>query len=224
MRLKNEIESMEFPNELSERSKKGIYQAHTEETKGNKFFKSMPMKFGSIAGAVVLAFSILMFTNTGFANSVKGFFEDITNWSGTVTGTVYENATNEITADVGEKVIQSDKVSFPLSITLKEPDKAPYNTIEALTIGDFQVFQSGKPVNNEQIAFERGPMAEFEFMIKDEDKLLILEDKKFKTNLVINNLSTSANETYTLIINSFFIQSKGDAPLEVKGEWEVNLK
>ena len=67
-------------------------------------------------------------------------------------------------------------------------------------------------------------MAEFEFMIKDEDKLLIQEDKEFKTNLVINSLSTNAKETYTLIINSFFIQSKGDAPLEVKGEWEVDLK
>lgn len=222
MRLKNDIERMEVPNDLSMRSKKGIYEAHAEVTATKRdFWRTNSWKLGSLAGAAVLAFSILLFSTSGFADAVKGFFIDITNWNGAVIGTEYQNATNEITVVVGEKEIQSNKIFFPLVITLNEPEKGPYSILEAFSIGEFEVLRNGETVNKEQISFEAGAKSEYGFEIKDEEKLLIQENHEFKTNLAIKDSSTSA---YTLVIKSFFIQSKGDAPLEVKGQWEVDLK
>jgi hypothetical protein len=222
MRLKSDIERMEVPNDLSMRSKKGIYEAHAEVTETKRsIFSIKPWKFGSLVGAAVLVFSILLFSNSGFADAVKGFFSDITKWNGAVIGTEYNNATNEINVAVGEKEIQSDKISFPLVITLNEPDKGPYSILEAFSIGEFEVLKNGEPVNKKQLVFEAGAKSEYDFEIQDEEKLLAQENHEFKTNLAITDSSTN---DYTLVIKSFFIQSKGDAPLEVKGQWEVNLK
>ncbi len=76
--------------------------------------------------AAVLALCIITFTITPLANPIKGFFKDIIRFDGAITGTQYENATNEIKVDVLELTTENDNVIIPLELTFENPTEAPF--------------------------------------------------------------------------------------------------
>ena len=54
----------------------------------------------TVAIAALLALCIIIIAITPLANPIEGFFKDIKGFGGAITGTQYENATNDIKIDV----------------------------------------------------------------------------------------------------------------------------
>ena len=90
-----------------------------------------------------------------------------------MTGTEYEQATEEIDIKISNIFTESNKVSLPMEVTFENSDKAPFNAIEALTLGDFKIVDSsGNEINYEEIQLESASKKEYGFEINDPDMLL----------------------------------------------------
>lgn len=227
--IERELDSIEIPKELNERSKIGIQKASLEIKGGNKMNKHI-RKVAGVAAALVLSISLIAVNNPTLANSIKGFFKDITNWNGAITGTEYEQATEEIGISTSNLIVESNKILLPIEVTFKNINEAPFNDIEALTIGKLKINDSsGSEINYEIIQIEAISKEDYSFEIEDENNLLTeiesqdSSNRRFKANLVINKDELSSGDKYTLIIKSFYGHKKADAPIEIKGNWELDF-
>lgn len=228
-KVKQELGKIEIPKELHDRSKIGIRKASYEfkgRGKMNKFLKGL----GVAAAVAILSISLLATVNPGFASSLQGFFKDIANWQGVVTGTEYNQATEEIDVKIAEPLVKNNHFVLPITVTFEEAEKAPYNVAEALTFGEFKVISHNEvEITEEQIQVEPVSKEDFNFEIGDSHKLLTeIENNNpnirvFQANLVIDKKLLNSNDKFILIINSFFEHKKADAPLEVKGEWQLEF-
>jgi|GEM_PF-1326234 len=227
--IKRELDNIEIPKELHERSKIGIQKASSEikgENKMNKYIK----RVAGLAVVLVLSIGLIAVNNSTLANSIKGFFKDITNWNGAITGTEYIQATEEIDIKVSNSIVESNKVLLPIEVTLKNINEALFNVIEALTIGKFKITNSSdNEINNGEIQIESISKENYSFEIDDENNLLTeiesqdLSNRKFIANLVINKEQLSSGDKYILIIESLYGHKKADAPIEIKGKWELDF-
>ena len=141
-KIKKVIDSIEIPSDLHSEIQKGVMTVSNENNKKKRKYSNFKI-LGSIAAVIMVSF--LIFNGEGIANSIKGFFSDETKLDGTVTGTKYENATNEIDIKVGPKeVVNQDSTIYPLTVTIKEIDKVPYNLIEQLSLGEVNISDGSK--------------------------------------------------------------------------------
>ena len=211
--IEKELGNIEIPKELNKISERGIKKASLEMRRNNinKYIR----RVSGVAATFIIAITLIATSNTALANSIKGFFKDITNRNGAVIGTVYDQATEEIDIEMAKGIIKDNEISMKVEVTFKDISKAPYNVIEALTLGDFKIVDSlGNKIN---------------FKINDEDKNLVEvnnEDqskRSFTGNIVINKNNSISSDKYTLIINSFYGHKKADAPIEIKGNWKFDL-
>jgi hypothetical protein len=233
--FKQEIDNIEIPAELHQMSALGIRKAKQELT-AQAYGSGMRMKrlwqgTGGIIAASALAFAFMIAVEPGLASSVKGYFKDIWNWKGAVTGAEYEQATDEIKVETHQPMMNAEKVIVPLTVTILHGNKVPYSEIEAVTLGDFKVIgSSGEILDDKEIAVQAMTEKEYSFEIRDSDKLLsetVSDDKnskKFQANLLIRRDFFERNNSLTLKINSFYGHKKGDAPLAIKGQWEKQIK
>lgn len=218
--IEQELLNIDIPKDLHERVKMGVKKANSEkEIKSsiNNYIKtggnSMNKYIKRVSwGAATLALSIgLMATsNSTFANSIQGFFKDITNSQGAVIGTKYEQSTEEIDIKISHLINKSNKVELPIEITFKNVDKAPFNSIEKLTLGKFEILDNlGNTINCEGI--------------QNELTLENLNNKKFSGSITINKDILNKDEKYTLVISSFYGDKKADAPIKLSGNWKVDF-
>lgn len=228
-RIKQELEKIEIPKELHERSELGI-KAASSEMKGRGIMNTAIKGLGGVAAVAVLSISLTAAVNPGFASSLQGFFKEVTNWKGAVIGTEYYQATDEISVTVSDLNVKNNHFVLPITVTFEQADKAPYIMAEALTFGEFKVrSHSGVEVTAEQIQVEPLASKEFSFDIEDSHKLLTEVDNKnptkreFKASLVIDKELLGSDDTFTLVIHSFFEHSKGDAKFEIKGDWKLEF-
>ena len=106
---------------------------------------------------------------------------------------------------MSKAVIKDNEISMQIEVTFKDISKVPYNVIEVLTLGDFKIVDSsGNKIN---------------FEINNEEQ----SKRSFTGNIIINKNDLISSDKYTLIINSFYGHKKADAPIEIKGNWKVNL-
>lgn len=206
--FEQEIEKIEIPKELKLRRESGINQAY-KEMRGNQKRKPYFKVFVSAVAIFVLLFGLMAASDSGLATSIRGFFQDITNWQGTVTGTEYKQATEEIDIQVGEiRKNQENQFLLPLTITLKKPEEPPYMETEEITLGAFNIInQSGKEIKAELIQYQTEPVS----------------NGIFEVGLLLDKELLEPNNTYTLQISSVFSHKKADAPLEIKGEWQTEF-
>ena len=126
---------------------------------------------------------------------LQGFFKDKTNWTGAVTGTTYEQATEELEVTAGMK-----EGKLVVSVTLLEPDKPPYSEIEEWELGKFQILDAAGTV-----------------MLEDEgSEVQTAENGQIVFLLPAEQLEKG---TYRMVITSFVGSKKADQPLPVKGNW-----
>jgi archaellum component FlaF (FlaF/FlaG flagellin family) len=226
--FKDEMEKIEIPHDLHQRSKMGIQQAKLERHRGRIIMKKRV--FGGIVSAAVLVSAIIALNDSSLASSVSGYFRDIVNWKNEVVDTQYSQATDEIKVEVNSATIQSENIIVPVTVTIQDITKPPYSTIEVLTFGDFEIVgSSGESLNNNQITVQAASDKHYEFDIKDSDKLLSevkstkSNERVFQANLLIDAGFLNKNESFTLNIRSFFGQKKADSPLKIEGDWKVNV-
>ena len=152
----------------------------------------------AVAAAVLLIIAVRV---TPFADSLGGYFKDIKRWDGAITGTKYENATNDIKIEVME--LTSANV-IPLELTFENPTQAPFPYIQEIEISDYKILDS----NNKEITKEKSKGT--------------VSDGKVLVNLLLKE-NLKSGEQYTILIEKMYGLSKADAPLHITGYWECKF-
>lgn len=194
------MQNIEMPDEMQARILDNCYKKINKETEykimtkqTNRFFKK------PLATAAAVALCLCIGGVTAIAATGKGFFKDVTRWDGAITGTAYEQATEEISIAVTE-------VTDTLTVvaTVVDPTIVPYMTFDEMRIGSYKILDSVGTVViegafSEMLQYENGQIA------------------------VLIPLENLENGTYKLVIDSFVGGSKADQPLVVSGNWECEF-
>ena len=96
----------------------------------------------AVAIAAVLTLCIITVAMTPLANSIKGFFKDIVRFDGTIAGTQYENATNDIKVSAMEISTDNYKTVIPLELSFENPNEAPFAHIQEIAVADYMILDS----------------------------------------------------------------------------------
>ena len=134
--LKSAAQEITMPEEMKRRIAHNCKQIETtmeehnmNNRKNTSFFRKPAAVF--VALAVCLSLSVTALAATGV---LQGFFRDITNFSGAIVGTSYEQATDEIDMDV---TVNGNELTVQASFV--DPAKFPYRETELLGIAEYQI-------------------------------------------------------------------------------------
>jgi len=199
--LKKKIEGIKMTGAMQERILQNcLREAEKERTsmsmterKNNKRWFQKPM---AVAAALVLCLTVGGVTAFAASGKAEGFFKDITDWRGAVTGTTYEQATDEIEVNVKE-----EGSVLCVGVSFKDAEKAPYSELEQFAIGRYQVIDTSGDVAAKGDAGESVP-------VQDGQAVLTL------------NVEELPEGQYTLQLQSFIGSKKADQPLSINGNWE----
>ena len=200
--LKYAAKEITMPEEMKRRiaynCKKQIISTMEEHTmnnrKNNSFFRKPAAVFAVLA--VCLSLSVTALAATGV---LQGFFRDITNHSGAIVGTSYEQATDEIAVDV---TVNGNELT--VQATFVDPNKLPYRESQLLGIAEYRIMDAEGNVVQEGASDESTPVVNGQVSI-------ILE------------LSDIEAGSYKLIVTAFVSEKKADQPLNISGTWECEF-
>ena len=199
--LKYVAQEITMPEEMKRRiahnCKKQILNTMEEHTmnnrKNNSFFRKPAAVFAVLA--VCLSLSVTALAATGV---LQGFFRDITNYSGAIIGTSYEQASDEINMDV---TVNGDEMT--VRATFADPQMAPYVYAERLGIAQYRIVDgNGKIVKEGSV--------ESTEVINGQAAVSI-------------NLNDIDDGSYRLIVTAFVSEKKADQPLNINGNWECEF-
>ena len=161
--------------------------------KNNSFFRKPAAVFAALA--VCLSLSLTALAATGV---LQGFFRDITNYSGAIVGTCYEQATDEIKMDV---TVNGDELTVMVSFA--NPQMAPYVYAEQLGIAQYRIVD----VNGKEVKEGSAGSAE-------------VVNGQASVNIELDGIS---NGSYKLIVTAFVSEKKADQPLNINGNLEFEF-
>lgn len=196
-RFAEEVKKIEMSAEMQERIMKNCYRKMEEENmkNGKNSFKK-PMV---AVAALALCLCVTGLSALAATGKLQGYFKDITRWDGAVTGTTYEQATDEVKIAVTEV---ADMLG--VNIAMLEAGKAPYGFFENLGIHNYEIIDmNGKIV-------VKGA----------ETEAAAINDGQVKVLISLEDVPTGE---YKLIITELIGSAKADQPLVVKGNWECNF-
>ena len=165
----------------------------------------------TLAIAAVLALCLVTVCMTPLANSIRGFFSDIIRFDGAITGTQYENATNDIKIDVLEVTSENGNVIIPLELSFENPTEAPFPYIQEVAVSEYKIVDS----NNKEIIKTK--------VSATDGKKGTINNGKVLVNLSLNDTKLKSGEEYTIVIEKMYGLAKADAPLHITGTWECNF-
>ena len=199
--LKSAAKEITMPEEMKRRIAHNCKQIETtmeehnmNNRKNTSFFRKPVAVFAALA--VCLSLSVTALAATGV---LQGFFRDITNYSGAIVGTSYEQATDEIDMDV---TVDGDELT--VLATFVDPNKFPYRESQLLGIADYRIMDAEGNVVQEGATDKFTPVANGQASI-------VLE---------LNELATGS---YKLIVTAFVSEKKADQPLNISGTWECEF-
>ena len=199
--LKSAAQEITMPEEMKRRIAHNCKQIETtmeehnmNHRKNTSFFRKPAAVFAALA--VCLSLSVTALAATGV---MQGFFRDITNHSGAIVGTSYEQATDEIDMDV---TVDGDELT--VLATFVDPNKFPYRESQLLGIADYRIMDAEGNVVQEGATDKFTPVANGQASI-------VLE---------LNELATGS---YKLIVTAFVSGKKADQPLNISGTWECEF-
>ena len=199
MELKKAVKAIKMSEEMENR----LIQNCSMRTK-NKEVISMNMRkqhFNfrkpiTIVAVVVLCLCVAVAAAAAFQG---GHFIDITNWAGTVTGTGYAEASDEISV-----AASATKNNLSITVTLLDSQSAPYAEFEQLQIGSYKIINE----NGAAVATDKG------------DVPVDIVDAQAIFSISLNDFESG---NYKLMIDSFVGSKKADQPLEMSGSWECDF-
>ena len=199
--LKSAAQEITMPQEMKRRIAHNCKQIETtmeehnmNHRKNTSFFRKPAAVFAALA--VCLSLSVTALAATGV---LQGFFRDITNHSGAIVGTSYEQASDEIDMDV---TVDGDELT--VLATFVDPNKFPYRESQLLGIADYRIMDAEGNVVQEGATDKFTPVANGQASI-------VLE---------LNELATGS---YKLIVTAFVSGKKADQPLNISGTWECEF-
>ncbi len=192
-KLSQEINKIEMSEEMKARILRNCYHQKEENImcKVNKGFQKPLIAVASI----MLCCCLVGVTALATSGKLKGFFKDIKRWDGAVTGTSYEQASDEINLSF---ISLSDELT--VMAEMSTPDKAPYNTLETLRIETYEITDANGTV------IIKGNSTEFAEIVNG------------KTTLSIP-IAELQSGNYKLIVHGFVGSAKADQPLVINGNW-----
>ena len=188
---------IEMPEDMQARILRNCYR-NMEGKKMNKNTKGMLKRPMIAVATLALCLCVTGVTALASTGKLQGFFQDITNWNGAVTGTIYEQATDEV-----ELEIVDAKDYLMVSITMIKPDMAPYNSFETFGVESYQI------VDKDGNVVDAGRTEPAE----------VVGDK---VNVAISLENFAAGE-YKLIVTKLVGNAKAEQPLVVSGIWECEF-
>ena len=198
--LKSAAQEITMPEEMKRRIAHNCKQIETtmeehnmNNRKNNSFFRKPAAVFAALA--VCLSLSLTALAATGV---LQGFFRDITNYSGAIVGTCYEQATDEIKMDV---TVNGDELTVMVSFA--NPQMAPYVYAEQLGIAQYRIVD----VNGKEVKEGSAGSAE-------------VVNGQASVNIELDGIS---NGSYKLIVTAFVSEKKADQPLNINGNWECEF-
>ena len=197
-KLINSVEKIRIPQNMKQRIIKTCYQEMEIKSMSNNkttFIKKPIVAVAIIVLCICIA-STIVYASSG---KLQGYFRDIKNLSGAITGTAYEQATDEINVNI---INVSDKLT--LEITLLNIDKPPYNCSEAFGINCYSILNA----NNNTI------------VKKQSTAQANIVDSTVLIDIPIDDLE---HGTHTLLIEEFISSKKADQPLIISGNWKINF-
>lgn len=198
-KLINSVESIKMPTDMKQRIIRNCYQKTRRNSmninKTNTFIKKPIVAVATLVLCVCLASTITL-ASTG---KLQGYFKDIKNLSGAITGTAYEQATDEIDVNI---IDVSDNLT--VEITLLNIDKPPYNCSETFGINSYSIVNSN---NNTVVKKQSTAQAD-------------IVDGTVLIDIPVGDLE---HGTYTLLIEEFVSSKKADQPLIISGNWKINF-
>ena len=202
MEIKKEMEQLkqiEMPKEMQERILRNCDRKTEGKNMKRNTTKSSFGKYMTVAASLVLCLCVTGVTALAAAGKLEGFFKDITGWNGAITGTSYEQATDEVEINV-------TTVGEELAVEVKflEPETAPYSVLEELGIKTYEILNG----NGEVVI--RGDATEMKEIVR---------------GMTMINLSadTILNGEYKLIVKELVGGAKADQPLVISGIWECEF-
>jgi len=165
----------------------------------------------TLAIAAVLALCLITVCMTPLASSIRGFFSDIIRFDGAITGTQYENATNEIIVNAIELTTDNGNDIIPLELIFENPNKAPFAYIQEVAISEYKILdKNNKEIIKNKVSAENGEKG-------------AINNGKVLVNLSLNDAKLKSGEEYTIVIDKMYGLAKADAPLHITGTWKCNF-
>ena len=201
-RLAEKVKEINMPDEMQERIIRRCYKTsnlemenQTMKKRTNTFFR----RTAAVAASLALCLCITGVTAMAASGQLKGFFKDIKNWQGAVTGTAYEQATDEL-----EVTILDSTEELTVLVTMVNPKVAPYIYIQEMGVESYEILDaSGKVVM-------KGKPTAMEKVV----------DGQATIPVPVKELGTG---TYKLVIHAFVGGAKAEQPLTMSGTWEMEF-
>ena len=186
-----ELEKIKMPQDMRQRIVKTCETREEKESMKNvtKLFRK-PMAAAALICCIGMA-------GVG-ALAAGGYFRDVTDWSGAVVGTTYEQATEEVELTVLEV---ADVLTVQLEVVDK--DAAPFCYLEELGIEGFQLLDSAENV-----------------LLEGKVDAVPLENGTAVLSVPLENV---AGGTYKLSVSALCGLKKADQPLSIYGRWSVEF-
>ena len=124
-RLAEKIKEINMPDEMQERIISRCYQTSNLEMENQTMKKRTNIFFSrtaAVAASLVLCLCITGVTALAASGQLEGFFKDIKDWRGAVTGTAYEQATDEL-----EVAILDSAEELTVLVTMVNPKATAFD-------------------------------------------------------------------------------------------------
>lgn len=200
--LAEKLNKIEMPKDMQERILQNCYQKmeeknmNTEKKNAKVYFFRKP---AMVAASLVLCLCLTGVTALATTGKLKGYFKDITGWNGAVTGTAYEQATEEIQLSIAEVT-----ETLAVAVTMVNPKDAPYVYLETFGIESYEIIDKDGKV-----------------IVKgDATEMATVTDGKVMINIPLDNVFGGE---YKLVISEMVGGAKAEQPLVISGEWECEF-
>lgn len=131
-------------------------------------------------------------------DALTGRYQDVVDYRGTVVGTAYVDATNEIKID-----ITTNDHGLAVQASFVDPQQEPYVYVNRLGIAEYQIIDSNGTIVKEG-------SAESCEIVNGQTTILVDKD----------GIESGA---YKLTISSFVAENKAEQPLNISGRWESSF-
>jgi len=190
--------------ELSEDAKQRILQHCTEKIKLEQenycMKKNIITKYKKpLVAAAAFAVCLCLTGITAMATTGKGFFRDIVQFDGAITGQTYENATDEVLVYAA---VEEDMLN--VTVEMVKIEMVPYREIEVLELEKYRVYDCNGTVVMENVVPDN----------------VITENNQVKFMIPAEGL---AKGTYKLELDVLCGSKKAEQDLLIYGGWECEF-
>lgn len=200
--LKSAAQEITMPEEMKHRiahnCKKQILSTMEEHAMNNRkkttFFRKPATVFAALA--VCLSLSVTAMASNGV---LKGYFRDITNFTGAIVGTSYEQATDEISMDI---TVNGNELTVQAAFV--DANKFPYREVKQLGIAEYKIVNVDGKVVKKGATNQSAPVLN--------GQVAIVID--------LNDIEVGS---YKLVVNAFAAEKKAEQPLMLNGYWEADF-